>query len=466
MLVGAVCLVGALVSLIGPTITWLPIPLSIAATYGLAADRRFGWIGGGLVVLVATPYGRGADVAPFLMGDLPIRPHDGAIATALIGVVLSGRLRRPTLNGFSVAIMGWLLLGVSAVLVGFVMGNEVRDVLRDARWWGLYGVGLVAMMGGTTRTQIVWGLLAGASVLAVLVVVATVLPAFDGGLKAAILAYDRGTLRMQFGNSVLLLVATGYVASKALRAPSISSLAWLGVLLVAQVLSLTRISLIVTGIVLALIVLEFVRTRTRHSAAARPAALLGLVVGCAFVVGIGLNILGIITASSLSDGTGENAVGRIFFGDERSDIDSIVSSVGSGGRLATYRNAINAIKTSPIVGRGFGSLVDVPFAYNTDRAYTVGKQPGVDNAYLTAALKGGLPAAAVMAAILLVPLRAALRTRPLRAWLAPAWIGVVAMTITQSFAVSSYGPFTLALLASVPFLGYTASKVSAARLQE
>ncbi len=463
---GAVSLLATLVAVVVIPPGWIPILLAVVATYGLAASPRLGWLGAGLLVLVAIPYGRGADVAPLQVAGLPVRPQDGVIAAALFGALGSGGLRLRSANPFIIVIGAWLLIGVVALAVGLINGFQLRDVLRDARWWGLYATGAIAIVCATRRDQVVRGLLYGATVLATLVALATVLPAFEGGLKAAVLSYDRGTLRMQFGNSVILVVATAFVALHALRRPSIRRLGWLALLLVAQVLSLTRISLISTGVVVALVAIAYVwerRSSGQLAHAARPLAAVGVTAIVAFAGGIGLNTLGVLTASPDVTGGGENPLDRITFSDEQSDISSIVNSVGSGGRLATYVNTLVEIQKSPVVGRGMGALIEVPFAYNLDRAYTVGKQPGVDNAYLTAALKGGLIAAAALVTVFLVPLLAALHNPTLRAWYVPAWVGLLALTMTQSFAVSSYGPFALALLASLPFLGYAARRAEAAR---
>ena len=56
--------------------------------------------------------------------------------------------------------------------------------------------------------------------------------------------------------------------------------------------------------------------------------------------------------------------------------------------------------------------------------------------------------------------------RWLRAWLVPAWLGILAMTMTQSFATTGYGPFVLGLLAVLPLLGYTDRRDARARDQE
>jgi hypothetical protein len=75
-------------------------------------------------------------------------------------------------------------------------------------------------------------------------------------------------------------------------------------------------------------------------------------------------------------------------------------------------------------------------------------QPGVDDAYLTVAMKSGVVGTAVFAAMMAWPLLAFLRRRRDRLawWFLPGWLGVLGLSLTQSFATSGYGPFGLALL--------------------
>jgi hypothetical protein len=466
--VGAACLTLALALVVAMPPSWLPILLGALATLGLAQSRRLGWFGAGLLVLIAIPYGRGADVAPILAGGIPVRPHDAVLAVAIAGSLTTVRRWRVAPDTFVIAVGVWLLVGLVAMAIGLESGNALRDVLRDARWWGLYVVGALAILAGARRDQVLRGLLLGATVLALVVVVATVLPPFAQGMKAMVLDYDRGTLRMQFGNSVLLLVATAYAVSRAATAPSILRVGWVALLAAGQTLSLTRTSILVTvAVVLAVLAFELgARARGRRWAIALRSALMVGVLVAGIASGVALNMLGRVTATGAVNGPGEDPIGRITFSDEQSDISSVVNSVGSGGRLGTYLNALEEIEVSPVIGRGFGALVDVPFAYDPTRAHTIGRQPGVDNAFLTAALKGGAVAAAAFIAMLLLPLLRVVKQRSLRTWYVPASLGVGVLMMTQSFAVSSYGPFAVALVASLPFVGYVATRTSAARDQE
>jgi O-antigen ligase len=468
---GAAFLVLAAASVVTLPASWPAVGLATLATIGLAGSRRLGWLGAALLVALALPFGRGADVAPFTVGGLPLRPQDGVIAVSMLGALVGIQWRTASRRPMLVAIGIWLAVGLSALVVGLTDGHGLRDVFRDVRWWTLYAVAAVAILGATRRDQLVRGLLLGCTVLALVVIAATLLPAYTGGLKAMALEYDRGTLRMQFGNSAALVVASGYLAWQALRLRTPAAFAWLGLVVAAQVLSLTRISIIVTLIVVGLVVASQLWADPRLRAPARAVRLVGmvsLVLVLALAGGIQMSIMGIPPPAPGGPATpaGENPLDRITFSDERSGIGTVVGSAGSGGRLATYVNVLVEIRDVPLIGRGMGSLVSVPFAYTEARASTLRRQPGVDNAYLTAALKGGIPGSLAMAGIFLVPLWAARSHRRFQGWYVPAWLGIGALTMTQSFAVSSYGPFVVALLAALPFVGYVASRSSAARAQE
>jgi hypothetical protein len=199
------------------------------------------------------------------------------------------------------------------------------------------------------------------------------------------------------------------------------------------------------------------------------ATLLAVIVGFGAAVGVAeySTYTAPLPAGVDSNTPRQDPFGRITFSDDQSDVTVIVQSVATGGRFASYLNALREIIPTPVAGGGMGQLVQVAFAYNDARAYTRGWQPGVDNAYLTVALKAGALGVASLGALLLLPLLATVRRRHrwLRSWYLPAWLGVLALTLTQSFAVSSYAPFALALLAAVPFLGYARRSVSSASSQ-
>jgi O-antigen ligase len=305
------------------------------------------------------------------------------------------------------------------------------------------------------------GALYGATAFAGLTIIASVAPVFEGGLKDGTLFYDLGTPRMQFGNSIFLMPAVAYAALRAVKRPSLPALGWVAGLVMSQVLSLTRTSILVTiGVVLLVLAGQFVvRARTRPRLDSFVGVLPTILV---VAVGIGAAV-GVAEYSTYSAPVPagvdpavprQDPFGRITFTDEQSDVTVIVKSVATGGRFASYLNAARAILRSPVMGGGMGQLVEVAFAYNDVRAYTRGYQPGVDNAYLTVALKAGAIGVASLGAFLLLPALAAIRrrSRGLLAWFLPGWLGLLALTMTQSFAVSSYAPLGVALLASIPFL--------------
>jgi O-antigen ligase len=109
-----------------------------------------------------------------------------------------------------------------------------------------------------------------------------------------------------------------------------------------------------------------------------------------------------------------------------------------------------------------GSLTDVGYAYSDARADTIGRAPGVDNAYLTVGLKAGIPGMIVFAALMLSTAWLALRRGgPMRRWFLPAWLGLLVLTMTQAFAASLYGPFVFGLLLVIPALVRGASRRAA-----
>ncbi len=450
---------------------WLEVLLAGIATVSLGMDRRLGWLPAGLLVVIAIPYGRGADLAPWGVAGYPVRPPDLAIGVALTGALAAILRRRsqirvklavPGTAAFVTASVVLLLVGVGAFVTGLLAEHATRDVLRDARWWGLYAAAPIAVISGTNRRALLRGLLLGATALAIVVVAITVGPAIEGGLKHSSLTYDRGALRMQFGNSIFLVPAVAYAAYAVLRRPAMWRVGWLALLLSAQVLTLTRMSLLATCAAVLLVAGLYAFGRSRLAANAVPLWRSVAAIAVALAIGFGGGMAAVYMGMTAPfvDGTGktllrEDPFHRITFGEGGSSLSTILDSVTSGGRFTTYLNALNLIYKTPATGTGFGQLVDVRFAF-ADRAHTVGKQPGVDNAYLTVGLKAGVVGMAAFAALLLLPLVAAVRRsrRVPRGWYVPAWLGLLALTTTQIFAVSSYGPFGIALLAAVPFIDY------------
>ena len=146
-----------------------------------------------------------------------------------------------------------------------------------------------------------------------------------------------------------------------------------------------------------------------------------------------------------------SALSRITFSDETSNLQAI-----DAGRFESYRKAMAVIGKSAFAGNGLGQLVLLGTNSANSAASRPGWAPGVDDAYLTMALKAGILGLVAFAAMMLIPLQvwgARLRRRRW-AWFLPAWLGLMILTVTQSYATSGYGPFALALLLALPLAGY------------
>ena len=295
----------------------------------------------------------------------------------------------------------------------------------------------------------------GTALFAVLISVAALLPVVPGGLKEQELLYDRGTLRMQFGNSAFLLPAIAWAGASFLRSGRWLHAALLFLFVEAVVLSLTRTSIAASAVVLGLVCLgawwrQFGRPAWLRRIAVDGARIAGVALA-AFVVAIAVDIAGTPPPSDVptSGGSrGERPLDRILFQEERSDLGSLEQ-----GRFPSYRAAAGVIAGSPVVGAGMGSLTDVDYAYSDARANTIGRSPGVDNAYLTVGLKTGVPGVLVFALLFVVPVVLAFRRGGrLAHWFIPAWVGLFVLSMTQAYAVSLYGPFAIALVLVLPAL--------------
>jgi O-antigen ligase len=430
------------------------------ATLALAADRRLGPLPAALLVALAIPWGRGADTLTWEVGGLPIRPHDAILG---IGMLLAAPVlvRRRPRRGPTLVLLGALMvLGVVGVGVGIAADHPYRDIFRDVRWWAFYGAAILALFGATTRSQLLRGLLIGMSLFSAIVIVAALLPVFAGGLKEQELLYDRGTLRMQFGNSAFLVPAIAYVASAVLDRRRVVDVAWLLLLVTAVIVSLTRTSIAATLLVIGLVYVVDVVTRrgqgatvAAHAGGLARLALAGVV---ALGLGVGIDIAGTPPAGEVatSGGSiGEQPLDRIFMQEARSDLGSLEE-----GRFPSYRAAAARILAAPLTGPGMGSLTRVDYAYSDARANTIGYSPGVDNAYLTVGLKTGVPGMLVFAGLVLATLAVAIRRGGRAArWFVPAWLGLVILSMTQAFAGSLYGPYAFALLMAFPCLQWGAS---------
>jgi O-antigen ligase len=466
--IGIGALVGAAgLQVLGPA-TWAGVVLAGVAALLLGLDPRFGPLGAGLIALLALPYGRAADGVMVQLAGLPVRPADGAIAVAVLATIVRFRsfAIRDRWPVYLLAV--FMALGLMALAIGLAVGNDIRDVGRDVRWWVLYGALGLAVVIGSTRAQLFSSFRVGATLFGLIVVAATVLPAFEGGLKESVLKYDQGLLRLQFGNSSFLLPVIGYVTFAVLQRPRWTDLALLGLLSGALALSLTRTSILAAlGMVGLLIVAAYLWPELHGR---RPrltnAVLVVVTIAVAGAAAIGLDVVSTPRPGGTGavPGVAESPIDRILFQSEPTNLGATVSE--SGGRFTSYRNAVDLIATSPIVGHGMGSLVAVPFAYDPTRAWTVEKQPGVDNAYLTFAMKAGVLGVLVFVLLLVLVLWRVLRDRDERAWLLPAWAAILVLTMTQSFAVSNYGPFALALFVGLSIRGYPASIGSTAASHE
>jgi O-antigen ligase len=430
----------------------LQIGLAVVAFALFARDRRHGILGAAVVVLLALPYDRAANSELLRIASIPVRPHDVVVGLALLGA-LPG-LRRLSFSATSLALGAFLLAGVVALALGFIVDNEPRDILRDARWWFLYGIGLLAIGLPGRRAQIVRGMLVGATAFAVVAVLVTILPAFEDGLKYRSLIYDLPALRMQFGNSAFLMPAACYVGWRWVRRPSWATSGWFLLIFAALALSLTRVLILLAlgSLVLALIWWW----RSRSAPGRRAVALLGMAVA-GLALGIAINVANPLVGDLVGIESPVESGGvfdRLTFGGG-TGADAIAS-----GRLETYAEAISRTRTSPVIGLGMGALIDVDYEFGGDEFATPGKLPNVDNAYLTVGLKAGAVGIATLALLLLRPLAAWRRRQRdrLTRWLLPGWLGILGLTMTQSFATNGYSPFVLSLLIVVLGVGYASSR--------
>lgn len=451
----------------------LPVVLAAIAAWGLGRSRLLGPLGGAMVVVLAIPFGRGADVDVLLIAGVPVRPGDAAIIVGLLATL--PLLRRPRLEDRAVlaALAAFLAAGVLSLGVGLLSDHALRDVFRDARWWGLYAALGFALLARVPSANLLRALDLGAIAFAGVAILAVALPVFDGGLKEQALVYDRGTLRMQFGNTVFLLPAIARAVDALIARPRPAVVVALATLVIALMLSLTRTTVLVTlGMCLLTIAFGVLASRVSVASRVRATGLTFATLAVAVVIGVTLSQLATVTARSQvmgaqggstqtpSLGSGESPLDRITFQSDASDVETTIAA--ANGRMTTYRNAFAVITRSPVLGAGMGSLVDVPFAYSDERAHTALKQPGVDNAYLTVGLKAGVVGILTFGILLLVPLLMALRMPGLRRWFIPAWGAILGLGMTQSFAVSGYAPFMLALLAAIVAVGYASRSGSTA----
>jgi len=452
---------------------WLPIALAAGAAGLLSFDSKLGPMPAALFVMLTLPVGRGSEVGlPRILDDVPIRVHDVVplvgIALAMPATVRQLTHARSIRWVAAVPFLIFAAVGLAALLIGVVGDQALRDIVRDARWWAFYGAGIVIVISGTRRPAITRAVVWGLTIYAAVLLIALLMPMFNGGLKYGAYAYDP-RLRLHYGQAVFLLVAVAIVVDRYVRRPSIPT-ALLIVLLAAAVgVTLTRTLLAgLVGVAVVVAVWAAVQSRPRSSSwlravgvRAAPAVLVALLgIGVGFgVYQFGLRIWTPDWAYSDTSGVSGQpsssrpvlpSLGRVF-----DDTENAGFGAQAGGRLSSYLLAFVDVSGAPVAGRGLGQLAHVPWAWGGFRAYTPGSQPGVDNAYLTVGLKAGALGIAAFAAMVLWPLRLVV-TRPLRRirpWYVTSWLALLALMLIQSYAVSGYAPFVLAALIALPGLG-------------
>lgn len=421
--------------------TLLSVPLGFLAVAGLSRERRLGVLGAAALAVIAVPHGRAADSDLAMLAGLPWRFHDGVIAAAV--VLALPRLRRPTLRPTAVRLsLLWLAIGAGALALGLAEGYPVRDIVRDLRWWLLYGFLAVAFWTATRRDTLLRAVLTGATLYAVLLVVTAVLPPFDGGLKSHALAYDAGLLRLQFNNGAFVLFAAAWLVSGLVRQPSLRTGIWCALLISAVLLSVTRVSVLVLAGVVVLTIAANIGRGLLGKGTAPTIRRIPAMGALAVVIGA-TAVGGLLLVGSPGMSSAVNPIQRILFLDPSAQVDAILR-----GRGATYVSAWERIVERPMVGHGLGALIEIGFSAGGSRPATPGMQPGVDNAYLTVATKAGVIGAYALTILFGWPLVEAIRRRRdrHRGQFALAWLAVLGLTVSQSFATVGYGPFVVAFL--------------------
>lgn len=463
-----ICLVAILTTFSG----WLGLVLVGLTTVLLSFDRRLGPLPAAMLVMLAIPVGRGAEVGLATITDIPIRPHDVA---ALVGVGLvfpraMAAVRRPAslVTPATVPFTVFLLVGLAALVVGVLDGNALRDIVRDSRWWSLYAIGLLALLTRTPPAAVTRALIWGMTLYAVVIMIGMLLPGFGGGLKLGAYLYDE-RMRLHYGQAIFLLPVAAFAVTQAVRRP-IPWVAVLGLAAAAVSITLTR-ALIVTfaGVVLLALVWSVMRARRGGdrdgglgSAVLRLGpriALVALATAIGLASGVGVYSAGIRIWNGMESG------GGIGPSSDRPAVDASSRLTGREGtdlasqgvgRLPSYARAFVETSHSPLLGNGMGQLTFVNWVRGEFAGHTRNAQPGVDNAYLTAGIKAGAAGIAAITLLLLWPLRrfVGVPRRRLWAWYVPAWLGILGLSLIESFAVSGYAPFTLSVLIALPLLRF------------
>ena len=476
---GIVALVGTAALTVASGTTLLSIVMAGLSVILLAGHPTLGPLGAAAIVILTLPYDRAANGYLPRVATIPIRPQDLAVTLGIALSLPAVRLRRPATSLAAGLLIVFLAIGLVAVVAGVVGANDARDILRDSRWWFLYGGGvLLVFLPPTARAQVLRGVLFGALGFALVILATAVLPAMAGGIKARAQEFDYGLLRLQYGNSVFLLIplawgAFAWVGGRtwALAALILASL--------AVMLSLTRtLMLISVGIVILAVLASLVDVYRRRHAGPRSWPIARIAAALAvppLTLAVALAIISatpVATPRPVPGGPApapnapgpEDPFGRVTFENDQSGWESIV-----GGRMKTYARAIEVIAADPIIGSGMGTTVIAEYTFGGEKFATPGRLPNVDNAYLTAGMKGGVAAMIVLLGVLAWPAVRALRFvrgRIGRIWWLPAWLGVMALTMTQSFATTGYGPFLLGMLVVVLGRGYASTSVRRAAAHE
>ena len=487
-------LAAAAISIVLPP-GWLALVLGVLAFLILARDPRLGLLPAGMAVMLALPYDRAANNDLLRIADFPVRPHDMIAVLALLLGATTARWRMPR-STMALALGVLLTLGLAGMAVGLAFANDFRDIFRDARWWFLYAAGLAALVWKIPRPAILRGLLLGTVVFAAVAVIAVVLPPFDGGLKDRALTFDRGLLRMQFGNSLFLLPSAALAATIAIRRGSLLAMLTLLLLLTAVMLTFTRtfVPVTMTSVLLAA-VWAGMQGKERRRRIGR-VLVVAMVAGGATATGMALYFGQSVVADAVGYRAAPNASpvsspqpGASATTPALPTLVPLVTPMPSseivdpmnrflfrgtkafsmlfGGRFVSYAHAMAIMAEHPATGAGLGSLVQVNYAFGGEEFDTEGMLPNVDNAYLTVGMKAGVPGIAVLGALLLWPLVVWWHggLGRLAPWFVPAWLGILMLTMTQSFATLGYGPYGLSLLLALSGLGYAASKEARARFQ-
>lgn len=478
---GWLALLGTLFAVMALPNNFITVQLAALATLLLAFDRRLGPLPAAMLVMLAVPVGRGAEVGLPRFGDYPYRPQDVA---AIVGVALSlpglvRGLRRPALliGPAGLPLLVFAGIGLVALAIGVAGDNAFRDIVRDARWWSLYGVGLVALLAGVRRNAIVRALVWGMTLYAAVLVLAMLMPMLHGGLKWYAYSYDP-RMRLHYGQAIFLLPALALMVRTSLSRPTPLRLATAAILAAAVGLTLTRTLLVGLGIVTVAVIAwtwwQWWR-RGGGSALRRRVAIRVAAAGLAVAVGVGAGFATYLAGTSIwAPADVVPVTGRGLTPSEapedrpvRPSLDRLFASEGGStveaqavGRLDSYVIAFSDSSQAPILGQGLGQQARVSWAWGGFRAIEENVQPGVDNAYLTVGLKTGGIGIAAFAVMVLWPLRwfLAAPRRRMWSWYVPAWLGVLGLTLLQSFAVSGYAPFTLSLLIVLPVLAGSGSR--------